>query len=86
MFGVVSPRSHVHWAQTACSPCVNAYNNRLSRCRDNICMQRILVDDVLATVVTVVSRRLQRPLLPATGQELPLPTGRGAAGPGRRAQ
>lgn len=86
LFGVVSPRSHVHWAQTACSPCVNAYNNRLSRCRDNICMQRILVDDVLATVVAVVSRRLQRPLLPATGQELPLPTGRGAAGPGRRAQ
>jgi hypothetical protein len=29
-----------------CSPCVNAYNNRQSVCRDNICMKSITVDHV----------------------------------------
>jgi hypothetical protein len=28
-------------------PCVNAYNNRQSVCRNNLCMQAITVDDVL---------------------------------------
>jgi hypothetical protein len=32
--------------QLPCSPCVNAYNNRQSVCRDNICMKSITVDHV----------------------------------------
>jgi hypothetical protein len=34
------------WAGIACSPCANAYNNRQSVCRNNLCMQAITVDDV----------------------------------------
>jgi len=46
VFGARSPRSHILWAGIACSPCVNAFNDRQSACRDNLCMQRIGVDEV----------------------------------------
>jgi ADP-heptose:LPS heptosyltransferase len=46
LFAARTPRNHVVWAGTVCSPCVNAFNNRVSRCRDNICMQQITVDQV----------------------------------------
>jgi ADP-heptose:LPS heptosyltransferase len=49
LFAARTPRNHVLWAGTVCSPCVSAFNNRLSRCRDNVCMQRISVDEVLET-------------------------------------
>jgi ADP-heptose:LPS heptosyltransferase len=32
LFAAPSPRSHVIWAQTVCSPCVSAYNIRLYWC------------------------------------------------------
>jgi len=57
VFGVNSPRSHVLWARLVCSPCVNAYNNRLSACKNNICMQRISVEQVFNTVCEVYERR-----------------------------
>lgn len=50
VFGSLSPRSHILWAGVPCSPCVNAFNDRTSPCRDNICMQRITVDEVFSTV------------------------------------
>ncbi|MCE5278608.1 MAG: glycosyltransferase family 9 protein [Planctomycetaceae bacterium] len=37
---------HVIWAKEWCSPCINPLNGRRSRCRDNICMQHISVDEV----------------------------------------
>ncbi len=46
LFAARTGRSQAIWAGLACSPCVNALNNRLSRCRDNVCMQRITVDEV----------------------------------------
>ena len=46
LFGAVTPRSHVIWKDMACSPCVSAYNNRVSVCRDNRCMKEITVDEV----------------------------------------
>jgi ADP-heptose:LPS heptosyltransferase len=49
-----TPRSHVLWAALPCSPCVNAYNGRLSGCRNNLCMQRILVSQVLRTVCEIL--------------------------------
>jgi ADP-heptose:LPS heptosyltransferase len=58
LFGVVSERSHPLWAQTACSPCVSAYTNRVLRCRNNICMQLISVDEVYAKVRQILSARL----------------------------
>jgi ADP-heptose:LPS heptosyltransferase len=46
LFGANAPRSHIIWKNIPCSPCVSAYNNRQSACKDNICMQRISVDEV----------------------------------------
>jgi ADP-heptose:LPS heptosyltransferase len=57
LFAARSSRNHVLWAGTVCSPCVSAFNNRVSRCRDNICMQRISVDQVFeATVAAYLGR------------------------------
>ncbi len=56
-FGSRSPRSHILWAGIPCSPCVNAYNDRQSACRDNLCMQRISVEDVFERVCAVIERR-----------------------------
>ncbi len=57
-FGSRSPRSRIIWQDTSCSPCVDAYNNRLSKCRDNQCMQEISVDEVLDVVVDILATRL----------------------------
>src|SRR5947208_9382497 len=50
LFSARSPNSTALWAGIACSPCVNAYNNRQSVCRNNLCMQAITVDDVFERV------------------------------------
>ena len=42
---------------TACSPCVNAYNNRVSKCLDNVCMRSITVDQVYDKVRVVLAQR-----------------------------
>lgn len=60
VFGARSPRSHILWAGIACSPCVNAFNDRQSACRDNICMQRISVDDVFDLASRVLQERSER--------------------------
>ena len=46
LFSSLSPRAIPIWMQLPCSPCVNAYNNRQSPCRDNVCMKSITVDHV----------------------------------------
>jgi len=56
-FGARSARSHLMWAGLACSPCVNAFNQRVTKCRDNLCMQAISVDAVFETVIRVLARR-----------------------------
>ena len=60
LFGARTPRSTVLWAGIACSPCVSAYNNRLSGCHDNRCMQAISVDQVFETVCRVYERKRQK--------------------------
>jgi ADP-heptose:LPS heptosyltransferase len=57
VFGSQSPRSHVIWAGLACSPCVNAFNQRVTTCTNNLCMQHISVDEVFATVCRVYDQR-----------------------------
>jgi ADP-heptose:LPS heptosyltransferase len=47
LFGSRTPRATTIWQGLACSPCVNAYNNRQSSCTNNVCMQQITVDRVL---------------------------------------
>jgi ADP-heptose:LPS heptosyltransferase len=46
LFGAQTPRNTALWAGIVCSPCVNAFNNRQSPCRNNLCMQAITVDQV----------------------------------------
>jgi ADP-heptose:LPS heptosyltransferase len=50
LFAARSPNATALWAGIACSPCVNAYNNRQSVCRNNLCMQAITVNDVFGEV------------------------------------
>ena len=50
LFGARSSNATALWAGLACSPCVNAYNNRQSVCRNNLCMQAITVDEVFEKV------------------------------------
>jgi ADP-heptose:LPS heptosyltransferase len=50
LFGARSPRTRILYAGIACSPCINALNNRQSACRNNLCMQAIRVSDVLSEV------------------------------------
>lgn len=58
LFGARTPRSHVVWKGLACSPCVNAWNNRLSACRNNECMQAIPVEEVLDLAIGVLEKGL----------------------------
>jgi len=53
LFGARSPNTEFSYVGIACSPCVNAYNNRQSVCRNNICMQAITVDDVFKKVTRI---------------------------------
>lgn len=57
LFGARTPRNHIIWAGLACSPCVNAYNNRRSACRNNLCMQSITVDRVYDVVCRAIAQR-----------------------------
>jgi ADP-heptose:LPS heptosyltransferase len=57
IFGSKSPRSHLIWAALPCSPCVNAFNQRITTCTNNLCMQHISVDEVFATVCRVYEQR-----------------------------
>jgi ADP-heptose:LPS heptosyltransferase len=53
LFGARSSNATALWAGIACSPCVNAYNNRQSVCRNNLCMQTITVDAVFDKVTSI---------------------------------
>jgi ADP-heptose:LPS heptosyltransferase len=57
LFAARSPNASVLWAGIACSPCVNAFNNRQSVCRDNLCMQAISVEQVFAKVSAIYEAR-----------------------------
>lgn len=58
IFGSLSPRSHILWAGVACSPCVNAFNQRATTCTNNVCMQRITVDEVFDSFCREFERRV----------------------------
>jgi ADP-heptose:LPS heptosyltransferase len=50
-----SSRTRVLYNPPPCSPCYNVYNNRLSTCTNNICMQGITVDEVMKTANEILS-------------------------------
>jgi ADP-heptose:LPS heptosyltransferase len=58
LFSAPGPRNHSIWAGIACSPCINAFNNRQTACRDNVCMKTITVDQVFDTVSRIYRSRL----------------------------
>jgi ADP-heptose:LPS heptosyltransferase len=57
LFAAPSDRNLALWAGLACSPCVNAYNNRQSACRDNQCMKQITVEQVFQAVGRICRQR-----------------------------
>lgn len=57
LFSPLGPRNHSISAGLACSPCVNALNNRQTACRDNVCMKSITVDQVFDAVSRILARR-----------------------------
>jgi ADP-heptose:LPS heptosyltransferase len=59
LFSAPGRRTHPLWAGLACSPCINAYNNRRSSCTDNVCMQHISVEQVVDKLDRVFQGRLQ---------------------------
>ena len=58
LFAALTARNTPLWSGVACSPCVNAYNNRQSPCRNNVCMQQITVDEVFTAAATSFRQRL----------------------------
>jgi hypothetical protein len=64
LFAALTPRNKPLWAGIACSPCVSAVNNRQSACTNNVCMQRISIEQVFETVLA--SYRESREQRPAT--------------------
>ena len=57
LFAASGRRSHPMWAGISCSPCINAFNNRQSACRDNVCMKAITVEQVFETVGRIYRER-----------------------------
>jgi ADP-heptose:LPS heptosyltransferase len=53
----LSDHCTVMYANYACSPCVSVYNQRLSSCNDNLCLQHIGVDDVYDVVQGILAQR-----------------------------
>jgi len=60
LYGPLGPRTSVLESGIACSPCLTAYNHRLTFCDgDNQCLKRIAPDPVLADALaflTIVHR------------------------------
>jgi ADP-heptose:LPS heptosyltransferase len=57
LFAALSPRTHPLWTGLACSPCINAFNNRQSPCINNVCMQQLTVEEVFAEVCRCYENR-----------------------------
>jgi len=60
VWGVLGPRAHRISIDLPCSPCVSIYNNRLSSCRNNLCMQGITVEMVHRKVRELLTERRGR--------------------------
>lgn len=69
LFAALTPRNKPLWAGIACSPCVSAVNNRQSACTNNVCMQRISIEQVFEAVVASYGER-KTMRADATGERL----------------
>ena len=50
MYAPLSDNADIVYLGLACSPCVSAFSHRKSACTNNVCLQRITVDDVFRRV------------------------------------
>jgi len=69
IFAPLGPNVHILYAELACSPCVNVYNNRFSPCSDSVCMQAIAVDEVVHEVEACLGHRTTPDRPSSTGLE-----------------
>jgi ADP-heptose:LPS heptosyltransferase len=53
LYSPLNPQSVALTARLACSPCVSAGNHRKTPCLDNVCMQRITVEQVFEAVASL---------------------------------
>lgn len=60
LYAPLGRNTHVVWAGLACSPCVNAFNQRHSPCTNNVCMQAISTGQILAQLEELLAQRPQR--------------------------
>jgi len=50
-YGPIGKKHGILYSRVYCSPCLNAYNQKIAMCRgENICMRAISVEDVFAEV------------------------------------
>lgn len=61
LYRPLGPNCTVLYAHYACSPCVSAYNQRHSPCRDNRCLQSIGVDEVYRVVRAMLAQGSAQP-------------------------
>ena len=57
LYGPLTTRGAVMYSGLACSPCVSAYNQRLTPCADNQCLKQIPVDTVYAAIQQLLHAR-----------------------------
>lgn len=57
LFGPMTPRLRVLYRNFACSPCLTAFNFRLSPCNNNLCIKTIPVDEVYDAVSDCLAER-----------------------------
>lgn len=50
---------YVFYEKLPCSPCYNVYNNRLSPCKNNICMQAILPEAVIEKALLLLNNTVK---------------------------
>lgn len=55
LYAPIFGKVHVVYTKQPCSPCFNVYNNRLSPCKSNLCMQTILPDVVSKLAVKLMN-------------------------------
>lgn len=58
LYAPIFGKAHILYTKQPCSPCFNVYNNRLSPCKNNLCMQKILPETVSELAVKLLSDRL----------------------------
>lgn len=54
LYAPLSDRTKVFYSGLVCSPCFNVYNNRQSPCVNNVCMQTILVEQVMQATCEIL--------------------------------